>query len=68
MALRRRRLRYPAVSQSVMLLGDPAMFAAGTTIGGGVTIDFEPVTAQRIRLHVRDAIEGPTIWDFEPRA
>ena len=40
-------------------------FAEGTTIGDLLTLDFEPVTARHIRLDIRKATEGPTIWEFQ---
>jgi hypothetical protein len=37
----------------------------GKTIGGpGLDITFEPVTTDRIRLSITEAVLGPTIWDF----
>ena len=37
----------------------------GTTIGPmGVEFEFEPVTAERVRLLLTSSIGGPTIWDF----
>jgi alpha-L-fucosidase len=37
----------------------------GTTIGPDHTVDFQPVTAQRFRLLILDATEGPTLWEFQ---
>ena len=39
-------------------------FLAGTTIGESWSRKFGPVTAQRVRLNVTDATDGPTIWEF----
>jgi len=36
----------------------------GTTIGSDYSQQFKPVTAQRVRLNILDASEGPTIWEF----
>ncbi len=40
-------------------------FAQGTTIGAAFETNFPPVTAQRIRLNVIEATDGPTIGEFE---
>jgi len=40
-------------------------FCTGTTIGESWSKSFAPVTAQRVRLNVLDATEGPTIWEFQ---
>jgi alpha-L-fucosidase len=40
-------------------------FARGTKIGSDYVMDFEPVTAKEVRLNILDAIEGPTIWEFQ---
>ena len=37
----------------------------GTTIGEQWIRHFDPVTAQRVRLNVLDATNGPTIWEFQ---
>ncbi len=37
---------------------------AGTTLGPSWTQSFDPVTAQRFRLRILDATEGPTIDEF----
>jgi alpha-L-fucosidase len=38
----------------------------GERIGGaGVTVRFDAVTADRVRLNILEATVGPTIWDFE---
>ena len=40
-------------------------FARGTKIGTKYSKEFEPVTAQQVRLNILDATEGPTIWEFQ---
>jgi len=40
-------------------------FAQGTTIGNELTLKFAPVTARFVRLNIRRATEGPTIWEFQ---
>jgi alpha-L-fucosidase len=40
-------------------------FWTGTTIGNQWSQSFAPVTAQRVRLNILDASEGPTIWEFQ---
>jgi alpha-L-fucosidase len=40
-------------------------FSDGTTIGHQWSRRFEAVTAQRVRLNIRDATIGPTIWEFQ---
>ncbi len=40
-------------------------FLSGSTIGESWSAGFEPVTAQRVRLNIIDATDGPTIWEFE---
>ncbi len=37
----------------------------GTTIGESYAARFEPVTAQRMRLNILQATEGPTFWEIE---
>lgn len=37
----------------------------GTTIGEDYAASFPPVAAQKIRLRILDAIDVPTIWEFE---
>jgi len=39
-------------------------FYKGTTLGENFSATFEPVTAQRVRLNVLDATEGPSIAEF----
>jgi alpha-L-fucosidase len=40
-------------------------FYTGTTIGNNWLKSFAPVTAQKVRLNVLEAIDGPTIWEFQ---
>ncbi|HPD28809.1 MAG TPA: alpha-L-fucosidase [Phycisphaerae bacterium] len=40
-------------------------FARGSTIGADKLITFAPVTADRVRLNITEATEGPTIWEFQ---
>jgi alpha-L-fucosidase len=40
-------------------------FCSGTKIGESWSKSFDPVTAQRVRLNVLEATEGPTIWEFQ---
>ena len=35
-----------------------------TTIGADFTVEFEPVTAQHVRLNVLEATDVPTIWEM----
>lgn len=37
----------------------------GTTIGPEHEIEFAPVRARRVRLHVLEATDGPTLWEFQ---
>jgi len=39
-------------------------FARGERIGNALDLKFPPVTAQRVRLNVLKATDGPTIWEF----
>jgi len=39
-------------------------FLTGTTIGKSWSRNFPPVTAQRVRLNILEATDGPTIWEF----
>jgi alpha-L-fucosidase len=39
--------------------------ARGTTIGSDCLKNFEPVTAEQVRLNILNATEGPTIWEFQ---
>jgi len=43
-------------------------FYRGTTIGKLWEVTVEPITAQRVRLNILEATEGPTISEFEIRA
>lgn len=40
-------------------------FHRGTTIGESWTGRFAPVTAQRVRLNILEATDGPTLWEFQ---
>lgn len=40
-------------------------FYTGKTIGESWAAQFGPVTAQRVRLNVTDATDGPTLWEFQ---
>jgi len=40
-------------------------FAKGTKIGSDCIRQFEPVTAQRVRLNILDSTDGPTLWEFQ---
>jgi alpha-L-fucosidase len=40
-------------------------FALGEEIGEGKMVRFDPVTAQVVRLSIRESSEGPTIWEFQ---
>ena len=40
-------------------------FSSGTTIGESWWKSFDPVTAQRVRLNILEATDGPTIWEFQ---
>lgn len=40
-------------------------FYTGTTIGDSWLKSFPPVTAQKVRLNVLEATNGPTIWEFQ---
>ena len=37
----------------------------GTTLGQDYSANFEPVTAQRVRLNILEATDVPTIWEFQ---
>ncbi len=39
-------------------------FLTGTTIGEAWSRSFAPVTAQKVRLAVLEATDGPTLWEF----
>jgi alpha-L-fucosidase len=36
----------------------------GENLGASLDVFFAPVTAQRVRLNVAEATDGPTIWEF----
>ncbi len=40
-------------------------FYEGTRIGEKCTIQFDPVTAQRVRLNILEATDGPTLYEFQ---
>ena len=40
-------------------------FHQGSRIGSSVSIEFEPVTARHFRLNILEAVEGPTITEFQ---
>ena len=37
----------------------------GTTLGPDYSANFEPVTAQHVRLNILEATDVPTIWEFQ---
>jgi alpha-L-fucosidase len=37
----------------------------GENLGATLEATFPPVTAQRVRLNITEATDGPTIWEFE---
>ena len=37
----------------------------GANLGATLEATFDPVTAQRVRLNITEATDGPTIWEFE---
>jgi alpha-L-fucosidase len=37
----------------------------GTNMGAKLAATFKAVTAQRVRLNITDATDGPTIWEFK---
>jgi alpha-L-fucosidase len=39
-------------------------FLQGTKIGPEFSRQFDPITAQYVRLNILQATEGPTIWEF----
>jgi alpha-L-fucosidase len=45
--------------------GEWVAFHHGTTIGAQGMIRFPPVTTRHVRLQILEAIEGPTIWEFQ---
>jgi len=38
---------------------------SGENLADIVNVSFDPVTAQRVRLNITEATEGPTIWEFQ---
>jgi alpha-L-fucosidase len=45
--------------------GDWKTLCRGTEIGDCATLNFEPATAQKFRLNILKASEGPTIWEIQ---
>jgi alpha-L-fucosidase len=39
-------------------------FARGSKIGASLELLFQPVAAQKVRLNILKATDGPTIWEF----
>jgi len=39
--------------------------SAGTTLGPEKQLDFPPVSSRYFRLHILEAVEGPTIWEIQ---
>ncbi len=37
----------------------------GENLGDTLEVTFRPITAQRVRLNIIEASDGPTIWEFE---
>ena len=37
----------------------------GENLEASLVAAFDPVTAQRVRLNITEATDGPTIWEFE---
>ena len=37
----------------------------GTALGENAVITFKPTTVRLVRLNILDAVEGPTIWEFQ---
>jgi alpha-L-fucosidase len=56
--VRKFEVQYESGSQWKTLLG-------GTKIGAAYSKTFEPVMARKVRLHILDATDGPTIWEFQ---
>jgi len=44
--------------------GEWVTFARAGSIGANLRMEFEPVTAQRVRLSIIDGPGGPTLWEF----
>jgi hypothetical protein len=36
----------------------------GEDLAATLDVSFDPITAQRVRLNVAEATDGPTIWEF----
>ena len=45
--------------------GEWESFYQGKGIGKNAEFEFEPVSAQKVRLNILEATEGPTIWEFQ---
>ena len=45
--------------------GDWKAFHRGTTIGEDRTLQFTPITGQRVRLNLLKTTEGPSLWEFQ---
>jgi hypothetical protein len=37
----------------------------GEKLGAKLAAQFESVTAQRVRLNITEAADGPTLWEFQ---
>jgi hypothetical protein len=37
----------------------------GRTIGESLSVPFKRVKARHVRLHIVEATEGPTLWEFQ---
>ena len=57
--VRRFELQYMTDDQQWMT------FVVGTRIDEKYLARFSPVTAQRVRLNILEATEGPTLWEFQ---
>jgi alpha-L-fucosidase len=40
-------------------------FHRGENLGATLSVRFDPITAQRVRLNITEATDGPTIWEFQ---
>ncbi len=40
-------------------------FHKGERIGEKFSTEVDPVTAQRVRLNILEATDGPTLWEFQ---
>ena len=45
--------------------GEWKTFHRGTTIGENQSLQFAPVTGQRVRLNLLKTTDGPSIWEFQ---